>query len=72
MSDDRFQREPGDDTDEIENEAPPEFPEQKTKRWYQDVKPRTITPEEIFGWLDNVYCKVTGAKPGRPAGRGKP
>lgn len=68
MSDDRFKREPGED----EEPYVPRETVAKQKGWFQDVKPRTVTADEIFGWLDNVYCKTLGIKRDKKPPRSKP
>lgn len=65
MSDDRFTREPGDD-DDTHVPTP-----KKPKFTFHDVKPRTVTAEEVDAFLDD-YCKKMGIKRDKKPLRGRP
>lgn len=65
MSDDRWLT----DGDEPYMPAPPA--PKRPKPWFQDVKPRTVTADEIEAFLD-VYCAKLGIDRGekkQPKGR---
>lgn len=65
MSDDRFVREPGDDDEPYQQTA------RRPATTFQDVKPRTVTAEEIDAFLEH-FCKELGIKRDKKSPRGKP